>query len=229
MDIIRMGPALDAGTQASSYDTDLWNLRVGPFYEAAVVMGILGVTTDRLRELVTAGEVIELTADSGEAVYPTFQFDGLESTPVPRLAELLANLREWPNDPWLVASWLNRRLRMWNDRSIVDLLRTDWRDEVVLPTEELEGTDTGPPPSNAQYMMLARPVFNRFRELIDDLPVYIDPRTLFVSRGIQPVQATFLVTYPQKPGGFGIMHFPLNGGVDETAHALAQELRDSSW
>jgi len=227
MDIIRIGQATDADVQSSRHDTAFWNLRVGPLYEAEVVMGILGVTKDELREMVTAGEVIELTADSGEAVYPTFQFDGLESTPVPRLAPLLANLREWPGEPWLVASWLNRRLRMWNDRSIIELLRTEWRDEVMLPTGNSEGGGAEPPRSNARYMALARPVFNRFRELIADLPVYVDSRTLFVSRGIQPVQATFLVAYPQEPGGFGIMHFPLNGEVDETAHVLAQELRDS--
>jgi hypothetical protein len=79
-----------------------WSEQLGPVYDTAGVMAILGVT----RQAVSKRRLLALTTSSGRAVYPAFQFTG--SGVVPGLAAALSILEspEVGVSPWTVASWL---------------------------------------------------------------------------------------------------------------------------
>ena len=202
-----------------------WNETIGPFYTPDGVMKILDLTKHELRVMVRADQVLQLDTPSGDKVYPSFQFASEPRTPTPRLPELLAGLEDWPEEPWHIALVLNKRHKVWGDRSMVELLRSEWADEVILqasadvirPLEERW--------LNERHMAVARPIFERFMELIADLPVDVDPKTLFVTREQEPPMGVFLVSFRRGHEGLSVMNFGLDDDREEMAQWMARRVR----
>jgi len=217
------GEGINQGETGSS--AQFWNEKIGPFYTPDGIMKVLNVTESQLRVMVRNDQVIELNTPSGDKVYPSFQFASEPRTPTPRLPELLAGLNDWPEEPWHVALVLNKRHEVWGHRSMVDLLRTEWADEVILQS----GADVVRPLEerwlNERHMTVARPIFDRFMELIADLPVDVDPKTLFVTREQYPPMGVFLVSFKRWHEGLSVMNFGLEDDPEEMAQWMASKVR----
>jgi hypothetical protein len=80
--------------------SSLWSAHLGPVYDVAGVMSILGVT----KQAVSKRHLLALTTGSGRVVYPAFQFTS--SGVVPGLPAVLALVPDSLVSPWTVASWL---------------------------------------------------------------------------------------------------------------------------
>lgn len=204
-----------------------WNEMIGPFYTPDGVMKILHVNEHELRVLVRNDQVLELDTPSGDKVYPSFQFASEPRAPAPRLSELLANLRGWPEESWHIALAVNKRHKVWGGRSMIDLLRTEWAGEMILQA----AADVYRPLEerwlNERHMVVARPIFNRFMELIAGLPVDVDPGTLFVTRQHEPPMGVFLVSFRRGPEGLSVMNFGLDDDPEEMAQQMARKVRDA--
>lgn len=85
----------------------VWDQTIGPFYDTARVMDLLGLTADQVAKLAHDGALIRLfTADpDAVAIYPTRQFS--DGAVVPGLREVLVALRAGGlDDEWTHARWL---------------------------------------------------------------------------------------------------------------------------
>jgi len=86
-----------------------WNDSTGPFYDAAGVRLLLGVTRQALAQQRTRRTILALETSDEHLLYPTFQFDEHRRV-VPGLAEVLATVPTGAVDDWTLASWLNRSM-----------------------------------------------------------------------------------------------------------------------
>lgn len=84
-----------------------WNDSIGPFYDAAGVRHLLGVTRQALAQQRTRRTILALDTPDGHLLYPTFQFDEHRRV-LPGLADVLAAVPAGAVDDWTLASWLNR-------------------------------------------------------------------------------------------------------------------------
>jgi len=84
-----------------------WNDSIGPFYDAAGVRHLLGVTRQALAQQRTRRTILALETSDGHLLYPTFQFDEHRRV-LPGLADVLAAVPAGAVDDWTLASWLNR-------------------------------------------------------------------------------------------------------------------------
>jgi hypothetical protein len=214
----------------SSDGPDYWNKTIGPFYDSEGLQGWLGLSRKQLKRLAASHRIVELTFEDGDAVYPTYQF-GPDGQLLPRVAEIIALLsRHEFIDRWMIAAWLNYPAPEWEGQSAVELLRTDQADEVVLQAGEPERRPLWDRARNAERMALARPILDRFVELVADLPVTVAEDTLFVTRETEVSYGVFAISLKGTRRAVISVHFATNGDSEETARQLAEAIaRQKPW
>lgn len=84
-----------------------WNDSIGPFYGAAGVRHLLGVTRQALAQQRSRRTILALETSDRHLLYPTFQFDERRRV-LPGLADVLAAVPAGAVDDWTLASWLNQ-------------------------------------------------------------------------------------------------------------------------
>lgn len=80
--------------------------RVGPFFDSTSLLDLLRLSADALAASVENRDVLAVVTADGFLLYPSFQFNE-NGEPLPRLAEVLADLDPDLVDPWGDAVWLN--------------------------------------------------------------------------------------------------------------------------
>jgi len=93
-----------------------WNDLIGPVYDTAGVMSILGVT----RQAVSKRKLVALTTGSGRVVYPAFQFTG--SGLVAGVATVVGLLPESLVSTWTLAVWFVTPLDALDESTPIELL-----------------------------------------------------------------------------------------------------------
>lgn len=109
----------EAGVPAEALPTiNFYEQLVGPFYDTASLALWRGVTRQAIDKAVSAGAVIACRVESGQWVYPMWQFTETR-TVHPHLISLWSVLRT-AGDPWTCAVWLRSPQSEFGDRSAVD-------------------------------------------------------------------------------------------------------------
>jgi hypothetical protein len=92
----RRGALLAASSQA-------WESEIGPLLGTANVRGLLGVSRQRVDELLRSNRLIALSDRAGHRRYPAFQFH--DGQPMPPLIAAFWTLADAAVSPWTAASW----------------------------------------------------------------------------------------------------------------------------
>jgi len=95
-----------------------WNDSIGPFYDAAGVRHLLGVTRQALGQQRARRTILAVETPDRHLLYPTFQFDEHRRV-LPGLADVLAAVPAGAVDDWTLASWLNRSVLPELDTTVV--------------------------------------------------------------------------------------------------------------
>jgi hypothetical protein len=77
------------------------------------------------------GDVLCMTTSDGHRLYPSFQFDGPDGTPLPDLASVLAVLDPRRADVWGDAIWVRGPHPELGNRSPAQALRDGETDDVI--------------------------------------------------------------------------------------------------
>lgn len=96
----RRGALLAAASQA-------WENEVGPLLGTPDVRALLGVSRQRVDELLRARRLIALTDHAGRRQYPAFQFR--DGHPLPSLITAFWTIADAAAGPWTAASWCTAR------------------------------------------------------------------------------------------------------------------------
>jgi hypothetical protein len=115
---------------ASLGNSDFWDSRVGPFYDAAGAAAFTGMMPTELALCITAGDVLEVTTSDGTPLYPTFQF-GPRGELLPALRVVANTLLPISDDLWDVALWLVTPTLAFDRRSAIEMLRAGDTEPVV--------------------------------------------------------------------------------------------------
>ena len=83
---------------------EVWNERVGPFYDIVSITKSLGASPNEVRVMIDQGVILGLPISDDQHVFPTRQF-GPHMEPLPGLPEVLTAMRS-NLDPWGTALWL---------------------------------------------------------------------------------------------------------------------------
>jgi hypothetical protein len=199
-----------------------WKRVIGPVYDADGLRRAFGFSAGLLEEMAESKVILELRTSDGETVFPAYCFSET-GEPLPRLPEVVSRLmaREF-SDPWSVAIWLNDQAEEWKGRSAVELLRTEeWADEVVAQAGEHGRSPLGARAKQAEQMAIARPILDRFVELVADLPVDVAEGTLFVTRETEVPYGVFAMSIRGSEDGLRAVRFGLDGDLEELAEGLA--------
>jgi len=199
---------------------EFWNDMIGPFFTVNGVLEVLNLSEIALSDLVGADAVLELTTTGGERVYPAFQFSGGHRTPVPRLPQLLATIEGWPDDPWNVALVLNRKIGVWGNRSVIQLLRSSGDRHTPPSAGSLDWGAKEEEWLHERHMAVARAILDRFVAITAALPVHVDPDTLFVSRDYEPPTGVFLVSLGEGRERLSVVNFALAGDTEQVVQAV---------
>ena len=136
--------ATEAGRRAAlkAVAGAMWTDAVGPFYDTAGVMTLLGgVSKQAVNDRVRRHRLLALRTGSGRLVYPVAQFD--DERVVDGLGEVLDVLVPDDTEAWMVASWLTTPDPDLADRTPLEALRTGERIEVLRAARELSGALRG--------------------------------------------------------------------------------------
>jgi hypothetical protein len=112
---------------ASMGSADVWSEAIGPVYDVAGVMRILGISKQAISK---RENLLALTTGSGRVVYPAFQFVGAKA--VDGISQIKVLL---PNDlisPWDLASWLNAPESDLGGKKPIEFLRRGIVEPVLL-------------------------------------------------------------------------------------------------
>jgi hypothetical protein len=113
---------VDSASGASRSGADFWDLRVGPFYDAAGVASLTGLTSVELTLHTETDEVLKVETTDGTALFPSFQF-GPRGELLPGLRAVTRSLLPVSDDRWDVAIWLNALTPRFHGRSAAEALR----------------------------------------------------------------------------------------------------------
>jgi hypothetical protein len=108
-----------------------WVEAVGPFYDAAAVAGVLGVSVSAVRGRRARGSLLALRTGSGKVVYPAWQFDDGGQV-LPGLVPVLRVLGGSDANAWTLASWLRSPEAELSGRTPLAVLHIGAEDELVL-------------------------------------------------------------------------------------------------
>jgi hypothetical protein len=89
----------------ASDDAESWAEAVGPFYDAATVATVLGVSVSALTARTRRSTVLACRTSSGSWVFPVWQF-GAGGQVLPGLVPVLQVLGDSDVSAWTLASWL---------------------------------------------------------------------------------------------------------------------------
>jgi hypothetical protein len=117
--------------------------------------------------------------------------------------------------------WLSSKPLEWDGRSAFELLRTEWSEEVVNQAAEHGRSPLWARSWQAEQMMIARPILDRFVELISELPVRVGTGTLFVTRETDVPYGVFAMSLGEGPQGMRMMSFRIDGSPEQRAKDLA--------
>jgi hypothetical protein len=217
--------ANDGRGRLEGSDADIWNKIIGPVYDRAGLEKAFGCTTEQIDSMVKEDALLELVTLDGMAFFPASGFDD-EGRPPPRLSEVITKLRAKDMaDPWGMVMWLSSKPPQWDGRSALELLRTEWADEVVAQASEHGRSPLRARTEQLALIAIARPILDRFVELVADLPVDVAQGTLFVTRETEEPYGVFAMSIEGAENGFRATRFPIDGDPDETAEALAAMVR----
>lgn len=108
--------AVDQAVERMLSASTAWSDLLGPVYDTAGVMAILGVT----RQAVSKRRLLALTTGSGRVVYPSFQFTG--SGLVDGVVAVLGLLPASLISPWTLAAWFVTPVRELEDSTPIEVL-----------------------------------------------------------------------------------------------------------
>lgn len=117
---------MTTGTDAGA---ETW-AEVGPFYDAAAVAAVLGVSVSAVRSRRARGSVLALRTGSGSWVYPVWQFQA--GAVLPGLVPVLQVLSSSGISAWSRAAWLRSADVELGGRTPLTVLRAGGEDDVVL-------------------------------------------------------------------------------------------------
>jgi hypothetical protein len=206
--------------------SEIWTEILGPVYDRDGLERSFGYTTEEIKTMVKEDALLELVTSDGAAFYPASCFDD-NGQPWPRLSEVIGKLRGIGiADPWGLAFWLSTGASEWEGRSALELLRTgEWADEVITQVGEHGRSPLWARAWQAEKIAIARPILDRFVELVADLPVDVAEGTLFVTRETEVPYGVFAMSLTGSRRALIPVHFEIDGDVDETAGWLAEEVR----
>ncbi len=101
-----------------------WEKAIGPFYDTSGLRTWLGLSRQRIAQLVQNGEILGFKSDGGTWLYPSFQFGPLGEL-LPRLHEVVSILI--PMSEMTIMLWLNGGLADWNGWTAAELLHLGGR------------------------------------------------------------------------------------------------------
>jgi hypothetical protein len=211
-------------------DAKYWNEHLGPFYDTVGLQRAFGWSQATVQALARSHVILKLETSDGVILFPAFCFSETGAT-IPHLPLVISHLlaREFSN-PWSIAIWLNAHAGEWDGRSAVELLRTDLADEVVAQAAEHGRSPLWARAKQAEQMALARPILDRFVQLVADLPVEVAKGTLFVTRETAMPYGVFAMSLTNVRGVLIPVHFEIDGEVEATARWLADEVaRQKPW
>jgi hypothetical protein len=107
-----------------------WERALGPLLSAAQARELLGVSRQRVDELLRAKRLIGLRERSGRRRYPLFQFD--DGRPIEPLVAAFWIVAEGAASDWTAASWCVHSDPALGDRSAVEWLRAGKDPERLL-------------------------------------------------------------------------------------------------
>ena len=112
----------DAGENDALPPADLWNERVGPFYDIASITKSLNTSPNRVRAMIDQGVVLGLPISDDQHVFPTRQF-GPHMELLVGLPEVLTAMRS-NLDPWGSALWLLQASPDFDGLTPVEMMQT---------------------------------------------------------------------------------------------------------
>jgi hypothetical protein len=129
-------PSNDAQGQLEGDAADVWNRLIGPVYDPAGLEKAFGLWPGMIDAMARSRFIVKLETSDGTSVVPAFCFNDSGEV-LPYLPLVISRLlaREFMNE-WSVAIWLNDHADEWDGRSAVELLRTEWADEVATQAGE---------------------------------------------------------------------------------------------
>lgn len=81
----------------------LWDTQIGPFYDTAGVIRLLGISKQAVADRVRRRTILSGTTRQGRVVYPVFQFHGRRL--VDGISEVASRFRGTPVDNWAICAW----------------------------------------------------------------------------------------------------------------------------
>lgn len=111
---------------ANTYDDKL-----GPFYDTTSLGRWKRIRRQSIDRQVRRGDVLCVKTSDGRRLYPSFQFDGPDGTPLPDLARVLAVLDARRTDAWGDAIWVREPRPELGGRSPARALRDGVADDVI--------------------------------------------------------------------------------------------------
>jgi hypothetical protein len=218
-------PPEDEGDLSEEDVSGIWNRIIGPVYDREGLQHGFGYTAEQIDAMVEASSILELVTSDGAAFFPASCFDA-HGRPPPHLSNVITKLRDREiTDPWGLIIWLSSRPPEWDGQSAIELLRTEWADEVVAQAAEHGRSPLWSRAKQAEQMAIARPILDRFAELVANLPVSVAKETLFVTRETEVPYGVFLVTLDRIKGSLQVMRFEFGGDPEETAMRMAARIR----
>lgn len=95
---------------ASVPGANYYDEKIGPFYDTTGLRTWKGITRQSIDGQAERGDLLCVRTSDGHRLYPAFQFDGPEGTPLPQLRRVLAALDPQGIDAWGDALWLSSAL-----------------------------------------------------------------------------------------------------------------------
>ncbi|MBI9115671.1 hypothetical protein [Sanguibacter suaedae] len=90
-------------TQLPQAQPHPWAQQIGPFYDTAGVVAMIGSSKAAVSDRVHRGTLIGALTRNGTMVYPAFQFEGREMHP--GIKSVLGAFKRSGLDGWAIASW----------------------------------------------------------------------------------------------------------------------------
>jgi hypothetical protein len=131
MDILGGVDAMATRMLASVPGANVYGDALGPFYDTTSLGRWKGIRRQSIDGQVRRGDVLCVTTSDGHRLYPSFQFDGPDGTPLPDLARVLAALDPRRVDVWGDAIWVREPRPELSDRSPAQALRDGDADDVI--------------------------------------------------------------------------------------------------
>lgn len=206
-------------------NADVWNDIVGPVYNAEDLHALYGLTRRKLAAMSQADEILALETADGGTAYPANLLDE-GGQGLPRLPDVIAGLRSWGRYSSLSAvMWLNDHRPEWDGHTAIELLKTEWADEIVEQSRWRERAPLDARRRRAELMDLARPILDRFVELVADLPVDVAEETLLVTLETDVPYGIFLMAVTTGDGRLSTVSFEVDENVEASAQGMADDLR----